>query len=92
MKREDLNQLADINPDAQEASAEELFLENLASVHTIAAGMLESALKNLKLEVDADITVLSRLEKSANAMRKIEAMIVKRKCAGGRRRDDSEAA
>jgi hypothetical protein len=58
---------------------DELFLENLASVHTIAAGMLESALKNLKMEASADITVLSRLEKSANALRRMEALILKRK-------------
>ena len=75
MKRED----AIIQNEAALPDEDELFLENLASVHTIAAGMLESALKNLKMEASADIIVLSRLEKSANALRKMEALIIKRK-------------
>lgn len=55
------------------------FLQELISAHTIAAGMLESALKNLKLEAGADITVVTRLEKSVNALRRMETMIAKRR-------------
>ena len=58
---------------------EEVFLQNLESAHTIAAGMLESALKNLRLDHSADLTIVTRLEKSANALRKIEALIVRRR-------------
>lgn len=76
MKREDTHTTAP-------AADDELFLENLASAHTIAAGMLESALKNLKMEAGADITILSRLEKSVNALRKMEALITRRKRSAG---------